>query len=118
MHTTAHTTQQPVHGGVDVVGRGLGDAQVLGERGRLPPARRGQLGSWPHRPCHHESERQVPLGAGRAQDLGQAELPGHRPGGSDVAVGQAALEQKASPAATSVCPARLARTAAIASGGR
>jgi hypothetical protein len=83
--------EQPVHGAVHVVGRRLCDAQVLGERGRLPPARRGQLGSRPARPCHHERERQVPLGAGRAQDLGQAELPGHCPNRGYVAVGQAAF---------------------------
>jgi len=37
--------EQPVQGGIQVVLISVGDVEVLGQRGVLPAARRGQLGA-------------------------------------------------------------------------
>ena len=87
--------KEPVHGGVDVVGGRPLHPQVGPERGGGPPARRRQLGGRLACPGHHQRQGQVPLGAGRAQELGQTELPGHGADGGDVAVGQGPLDLEA-----------------------
>lgn len=85
---------QPVHGGVDVVGGGTLHAKVFGQRGVGPPAGGGELGPRAHYARDDHGEREVTLFGWRAQQLGQAELGGHRRDRGDVAVGQAAFDLK------------------------
>ena len=77
---------QPVHRRIHLIGGGRGDAQVGAEGGVSPPGQRGQPGRRGHHPGDHQRQRQVPLGAGGAQQRRQAQLHRHRVHRGDVPV--------------------------------
>ena len=79
---------QPVHRRVDVIGAGIGDAEVAAEGSVVPPGQGGQLGARPGHPGDDQGQGQVPLAARRAQQGGQAQRAGHRVHGGDVPVRQ------------------------------
>ena len=86
-------TGQPVHRGIDLIGAGIGHAQVRPQRGvtARPPARGGQLRLWPHRPRQHQRVGDVAFPAGRAEQVGQAQPRGHHVRRGDVPVRHRAL---------------------------
>ena len=63
---------QPVHRGVDIIGAGIGDAEVGAQGGVVPPGQGGQLGARPHDPGDDQRQGQVPLAARRAEQGGQS----------------------------------------------
>ena len=77
---------QPVHRGVDVIGAGIGDAEVGTQRRVVPPGQGGQLGARPDHPGDDQGQGQVPRAARRAQQRGQAQLHRGRVHGGDVPV--------------------------------
>ena len=77
---------QPVHRGVDVIGAGLGHAQVGAQRRVGPPGQGGQLGAGLDDPGDDQRQGQVPLPPGRAEQRGQAQLRRHGVRGGDVPV--------------------------------
>ena len=77
---------QPVHRGVDVIGAGIGDAEVAAQGGVVPPGQGGQLGARPDHPGDDQGQGQVPLAARRAQQDGQAQRAGHGVHGGDMPV--------------------------------
>src|SRR5580658_3358059 len=79
---------EPVHGGVDVIGGGVRDAEVGAQRGIGPPGQGGQLGGRGDDPGDDQGQGQVPVAARGAEQGGQAELPGHGVDGGGVAVRQ------------------------------
>ena len=44
---TVVALEQPIHGGVEVLGGGVGEVETVGEGGRVPPAGGGVLGMRP-----------------------------------------------------------------------
>ncbi len=72
--------QQPVHRRIQIVLIGVGHAELLGQRGAVPPARGGQLGVRRHDARGHHGQNPIAFGAGLGADhRGKAQvLHGHR----------------------------------------
>ena len=77
---------QPVHRGVDVIGAGIGDAEVGAQGDISPPGQGGQLRGRGGDPGDDQGQGQVPGPARRAQQRGQAQLHRGRVHGGDVPV--------------------------------
>jgi hypothetical protein len=79
---------EPVHRGIDVIGAGIGDAEVGTQGGVDPPGQGGQLGARLDDAGDDQRQSQVPVRAGRAEQGGQPELGGHGVDGGGVAMRQ------------------------------
>ena len=78
--------QQPAHRLVDLIAGHVRDAQVRAEGDVIPPRQRRQLGLRRHHPGDDQGVGQVPFPAGRAEQPGQAQLPGGGVHQGDVTV--------------------------------
>ncbi len=89
------TLQQPVHGVVELICRGLGDVQLLGQGGVLPVSGVGQLGAGEQQPFGDHSDDQIAaLRRLSGDEVVEAELADHREDGVDMAVRARARDAK------------------------